>query len=83
MSKRLFQPILSAPIGITIDRKNNKLYYTEVIISPQSGHIWESGLDRSNAKKITTTPLSLGLYYTEDVEKEDNTFAAVWPNNSG
>ena len=56
---------ISAPIGVTIDRKNNKLYYTEVIISPPSGHIWESDMDGSNAKKIATTPLPLGLYFTE------------------
>ena len=56
---------IQTPIGITIDRENNKLYYTEVIFSTQSGHIWQSDMDGSNARKIVTTQMPLGLYYTE------------------
>ena len=56
---------LSNPIGVTLDRKNKKMYYTEVIMSPQSGHIWRSELDGSNASKIATTPLPLGIFFTD------------------
>ena len=52
-----------APIGLTIDRENSKLYYTEVIISKQSGHIWQSDMDGGNARKIATTMMPLGLFY--------------------
>ena len=55
---------IQAPIGVTIDRENNKLYYTEVIVSEQSGHIWQSDMDGSNARKIATTKMPLGLFYT-------------------
>jgi sugar lactone lactonase YvrE len=55
---------LSNPIGITMDRERRKLYYTEVIISPPSGYIWESDMDGSNARKIVPTPLPLGVFYT-------------------
>ena len=54
---------LQAPIGVTIDRENNKLYYTEVIISEKSGNIWQSDMDGSNARKIVTTQMPLGLFY--------------------
>jgi DNA-binding beta-propeller fold protein YncE len=57
---------LSNPIGITIDRVNKKLYYTEVIIQPQSGYIWESDMDGSNARKILATPLPLGVFYADE-----------------
>jgi DNA-binding beta-propeller fold protein YncE len=57
---------LSNPIGITIDRVNKKLYYTEVIFKPQSGYIWESDMDGNNARKILATPLPLGVFYTAD-----------------
>jgi len=62
-------PIISgilAPIGVTIDRENNKLYYTEVIVKAQSGHIWQSDMDGSNARKIATTMMPLGLFYVVD-----------------
>ena len=55
---------IQAPIGVTIDRVNNKLYYTEVIVSEQSGHIWQSDMDGGNARKIATTMMPLGLFYT-------------------
>ena len=55
---------IQAPIGVTIDRENDKLYYTEVIVSEQSGHIWQSDMDGSNARKIATTMMPLGLFYT-------------------
>ena len=55
---------IQAPIGVTIDRENNKLYYTEVIVSEQSGHIWQSDMDGSNARKIAATMMPLGLFYT-------------------
>jgi DNA-binding beta-propeller fold protein YncE len=56
---------IQAPIGVTIDRENNKLYYTEVISSKQSGHIWQSDMDGTNARKIVTTQLPLGLFYSK------------------
>ena len=56
---------IQSPIGVTIDRENDKLYYTEVIFSTQSGHIWKSDMDGTNARKIVTTQMPLGLYYTE------------------
>lgn len=55
---------IQAPIGVTIDRENDKLYYTEVIVSEKSGHIWQSDMDGSNARKIATTMMPLGLFYT-------------------
>jgi sugar lactone lactonase YvrE len=55
---------IQAPIGVTIDRENDKLYYTEVIVSEQSGHIWQSDMDGSNARKIAATMMPLGLFYT-------------------
>jgi sugar lactone lactonase YvrE len=57
---------LSNPIGVTLDQENKKMYYTEVIISPPSGHIWRSQLDGSNASKIATTPLPLGMHFTDE-----------------
>ena len=54
---------IQAPIGVTIDRENNKLYYTEVIVSEQSGHIWQSNMDGSKARKVATTMMPLGLFY--------------------
>ena len=54
---------IQAPIGVTIDRVNDKLYYTEVIVSAQSGHIWQSDMDGGNARKIATTMMPLGLFY--------------------
>ncbi|PHS35874.1 MAG: hypothetical protein COB07_12880 [Sulfurovum sp.] len=54
---------LLAPIGVTVDRENNKLYYTEVIISEKSGAIWQSDMDGSNARKIVSTQMPLGLFY--------------------
>ena len=54
---------IQAPIGVTIDRENDKLYYTEVIVSAQSGHIWQSDMDGSNPRKIATTMMPLGLFY--------------------
>ena len=55
---------IQAPIGITIDRENNKLYYTEVLVAEKSGHIWQSDMDGNNARKIATTTMPLGLFYT-------------------
>jgi sugar lactone lactonase YvrE len=60
---------LSNPIGVTLDRENKKMFYTEVIISPPSGHIWRSELDGSNASKIATTPLPLGIYFALDMRR--------------
>ncbi len=57
---------LSNPIGITMDREKKKLYYTEVIISPPSGYIWESDMDGSHARKIVATPLPLGVFYAAE-----------------
>jgi DNA-binding beta-propeller fold protein YncE len=57
---------LHAPIGVTTDRKKGKLYYTDVIVASQSGAIWESDLDGSNAKQLTTTSLPLGLFFTTE-----------------
>ena len=57
---------IQAPIGVTIDRENNKLYYTEVIFSPPSGHIWQSDMDGSKARKIVTTQMPLGLFYIKE-----------------
>ena len=55
---------IQAPIGVTIDRENDKLYYTEVIVSEQSGHIWQSDMDGGDARKIAATMMPLGLFYT-------------------
>jgi hypothetical protein len=41
-----------------------RLYNTEVLVSEQSGAIWEADLDGGNARKIATTPLPLGLFFT-------------------
>jgi DNA-binding beta-propeller fold protein YncE len=57
---------LHAPIGVTIDRKKGKLYYTDVIVASQSGAIWESDLDGGNAKQLTTTSLPLGLFFSAE-----------------
>jgi sugar lactone lactonase YvrE len=54
---------LSAPIGVTLDRENGRLFYTDVIVASQSGAIWEAGLDGRNPKKLATTSLPLGLYF--------------------
>jgi len=55
---------LSIPIGITMDRENKKLYYSEVIMSPPSGYIWESDMDGNHARKIVATIQPLGIFYT-------------------
>ena len=54
---------LSAPIGMGIDRKNDKIYYTEVFIKEHSGAIWRADLDGGNATKLRTTALPLGLFF--------------------
>ena len=64
---------IQAPIGVTIDRENNKLYYTEVIFSPPSGHIWQSDMDGSNARKIVTTQMPLGLFYINNLNPVNTT----------
>jgi sugar lactone lactonase YvrE len=61
-----FEPIvtgLSAPIGMGIDRKNDKIYYTEVLVKEHSGTIWQADLDGSNRVKLVSTALPLGLFY--------------------
>jgi sugar lactone lactonase YvrE len=55
---------LTIPIGITMDRENRKLYYSDVILSPPSGYIWESDMDGSHARKILATLKPLGVFYT-------------------
>jgi sugar lactone lactonase YvrE len=57
---------VSAPIGITMDPDKRRLYYTEVLVSEVSGAIWESDMDGRNAKKIATTALPLGLFFTAE-----------------
>jgi sugar lactone lactonase YvrE len=57
---------VSAPIGITMDPNKRRLYYTEVLVSEVSGAIWESDMGGSNAKKIATTALPLGLFFTAE-----------------
>ena len=57
---------LTIPIGITMDRENRKLYYSDVILSPPSGHIWQSDMDGSNVKKILATLKPLGVFYTSE-----------------
>jgi DNA-binding beta-propeller fold protein YncE len=54
---------LHAPIGVTLDRENGRLFYTDVIVSSQSGGIWEAELDGSHAKQVATTSMPLGLYF--------------------
>ena len=54
---------LSAPIGMGIDHKNDKIYYTEVFIKEHSGAIWRADLDGGNATKLITTALPLGLFF--------------------
>jgi DNA-binding beta-propeller fold protein YncE len=57
---------LSIPIGITMDRESRKLYYSEVIMSPPSGYIWESDMDGNHARKIVATIQPLGIFYTAE-----------------
>ena len=58
---------LNDPIGISIDRERNKLYYTDTIIEPPgAGYIWESDMDGGNAKQVLATPLPLGVFYTPE-----------------
>jgi len=57
---------LTIPIGITMDRENRKLYYSDVILSPPSGYIWESDMDGSQARKILATLKPLGVFYTAE-----------------
>jgi sugar lactone lactonase YvrE len=54
---------LHAPIGVALDRENDRLFYTDVITSSQSGAIWVSDFDGRNAKQIATTSLPLGLCF--------------------
>jgi hypothetical protein len=54
---------LTAPIGMGIDRVNNKIYYTEVFVKEHSGAIWRADTDGQNAVKLRTTALPLGLYF--------------------
>lgn len=54
---------LNAPIGVTLDRQNGRLFYTDVLLASQSGAIWEADLDGQNPKKIAVTSLALGLYF--------------------
>jgi hypothetical protein len=54
---------LHAPIGVTLDRENGRLFYTDVIVSSQSGGIWEAELDGSHARQVATTSMPLGLYF--------------------
>jgi hypothetical protein len=54
---------LHAPIGVALDRKKGRLFYTDVITASQSGGIWEAELDGSNARQIATTSLPLGLCF--------------------
>lgn len=56
---------LNAPIGISLDRQRGKMYYADPDVPNKSGAIWVANLDGSNAKKILTTSLPLGLYYVE------------------
>ena len=53
---------LHAPIGVCIDRENNRLFYTDVIF-PRSGGIWEADIDGSHARQIATASLPCGLYF--------------------
>jgi len=54
---------LHAAIGVTLDRENGKLFYTDVITASKSGGIWVAELDGSHAKQIATTSMPLGLYF--------------------
>jgi DNA-binding beta-propeller fold protein YncE len=54
---------LHAPIGVTLDRENGRLFYTDVITSSQSGGIWVADLAGSHAEQIATTSMPLGLYF--------------------
>jgi sugar lactone lactonase YvrE len=54
---------LNAPIGVTLDRQNGRLFYTDVLVASQSGAIYEADLDGQNSKKIAVTSLPLGLYF--------------------
>lgn len=54
---------LHAPIGVALDRKNGRLFYTDVITASKSGGIWEADLDGTNARQIATTSLPLGLCF--------------------
>jgi sugar lactone lactonase YvrE len=54
---------LSNPIGITMDPKKRKLYYTECFLADSSGVIWESEMDGADASKVATTSLPLGVYF--------------------
>ena len=54
---------LHAPIGVCLDVENGRLFYTDVIISSQSGSLWESDLDGQNARQIATASLPCGIYF--------------------
>ncbi|MGI9290253.1 MAG: hypothetical protein ACR2QG_03130 [Gammaproteobacteria bacterium] len=57
---------LSIPIGISMDRENRKLYYTDVIMDPPSGFIWESDMEGNHARKVVETLKPLGIFYTAE-----------------
>ncbi|MEP4147073.1 MAG: hypothetical protein ABJL54_07605 [Halioglobus sp.] len=66
---KALQPIitgLSVPIGISMDRENRKLYYSDVIMSPPSGFIWESDMEGNHARKVVQTLKPLGIFYTPE-----------------
>ena len=54
---------LEAPIGVCLDLDNDRMFYTEVIFSSESGRIWQSDLDGGNARQITTARLPCGIYF--------------------
>ena len=62
---------LTSPIGVDLDRVNKKCYCTEMSIehdkdtgkTTKTGVIWESNYDGSSKRKVTETPLPLGICY--------------------
>ena len=57
---------LHTPIGISIDRINGKLYVSDPYVDSLSGSLWKSNLDGSDAERIATTVLPLGIFFVNN-----------------
>jgi len=59
---------LHTPIGISIDRKKGELYVSDPYVDSLSGALWKSNLDGSDAERIATTVLPLGIFFVNNEE---------------
>ncbi|MBW1750574.1 MAG: hypothetical protein JRJ37_07755, partial [Deltaproteobacteria bacterium] len=57
---------LHTPIGISIDRKKGELYVSDPYVDSLSGALWKSNLDGSDAERIATTVLPLGIFFVNN-----------------